>query len=503
MKESILRRSLVFCIIILFIGTSVIPAVGGNIVVKQENRTQDIGFNPSGNVLYVGGNGPGNYTKIQDAIDDSIDGDTVYVYSGIYYETIFLNKQINLIGEDRETTIIDGSENTWWVVRAYTDLAKISGFTIKNSISEGAGVIAFTSNIIIHNNIILNNYRGIEVQGVSHITISENVITNNNENGIYIMSTSDNIIIGNSITTNNDKGVLIRESSNNTISGNTIQDNIGFGIDITDSSNNIISSNDIINNKEGVHMTYYSCNNTLVDNVISHNKQYGVKISSSSSDNIIIENRIACNNREGVYVMGKDSLYNYVYHNLFLSHTYNANCNGYTYWYTNKLKEGNYWDDYTGVDENPDDGIGDTPYRVRGGNSDKYPFMEPWGDNEPPETPTIDGPRIGKIEVEYDYIFFTTDPEGECVEYYIHWGDEAGWFGPYESGETATITHTWFRVRNYTIKVKARDFYGLETKWVTLSISMPKNRLLIDTFFLRLLEQFLNVLPILRNLLRL
>ena len=503
MEEIILRRSLVFgIIIILFLGASVIPSVGGNIVVKQENKKQDIGLNPGGNVLYVGGDGPRNYTKIQNAIDDSIAGDTVYVYSGIYYETVFLNKQIDLIGEDRETTIIDGSGNTWWVVRVYTDYAKISGFSIKNSMSEGAGVIAFTSNIIIHDNIIFNCFHGVETQGISHITISKNFITNNIENGIYMMSTSDNIIIGNTITSNNNKGIFIGGSSDNTISENSIQDNIGIGIDITDSSQNTISGNIIINNKEGVHLTYYSCSNTILDNVISHNKQYGVKISSSSSDNIIIKNRITCNDREGVYVMSEDSLYNYVYHNLFLSHMYNAYCNGYTYWYSNELKEGNYWDDYTGVDENPEDGIGDTPYQIRGGNNDKFPVMEPWSDNEPPETPTIDGPRTGKIEVEYDYQFFTTDPEGELIEYYIHWGDEAGWFGPYDSGETVIITHTWLRVGDYTIKVKARDFYGLETDWVTLSVSMPKDRFITDTLFMRLLEQFLNALLILRNLLR-
>ena len=39
-----------------------------------------------GNILYVGGSGPGNYTKIQDALDNATEGDTVYVYSNTYYE---------------------------------------------------------------------------------------------------------------------------------------------------------------------------------------------------------------------------------------------------------------------------------------------------------------------------------------------------------------------------------------------------------------------------------
>ena len=39
-----------------------------------------------GNTLYVGGSGEGNYTKIQDAINNASDGDTVFVYNGTYYE---------------------------------------------------------------------------------------------------------------------------------------------------------------------------------------------------------------------------------------------------------------------------------------------------------------------------------------------------------------------------------------------------------------------------------
>jgi hypothetical protein len=61
-----------------------------------------------GKTLYVGGSGPGNYTKIQDAIDDASDGDTVFVYddSSPYYKNMVIDKKINLTGEHRETTVI-------------------------------------------------------------------------------------------------------------------------------------------------------------------------------------------------------------------------------------------------------------------------------------------------------------------------------------------------------------------------------------------------------------
>ncbi|EMR74702.1 hypothetical protein MBGDF03_01101 [Thermoplasmatales archaeon SCGC AB-540-F20] len=61
-----------------------------------------------GNTLYVGGSGSNNYTKIQDAINDSVDGDTVFVYNGTYYEFVEINKQITLQGENKYNTIVDG-----------------------------------------------------------------------------------------------------------------------------------------------------------------------------------------------------------------------------------------------------------------------------------------------------------------------------------------------------------------------------------------------------------
>ena len=55
---------------------------------------------------------PEEYPTIQSAIDSSSDGNTVLVSAGTYYENINFNgKNISVIGEDRETTIIDGGQN--------------------------------------------------------------------------------------------------------------------------------------------------------------------------------------------------------------------------------------------------------------------------------------------------------------------------------------------------------------------------------------------------------
>ena len=84
-----------------------------------------------GTTLYVGGSGPNNYTKIQDAVDNASDGDTVFVYddSSPYYENIEIHKSINLIGENRNNTIIDGGEHGN-AVNVTADWVNISMFAI-------------------------------------------------------------------------------------------------------------------------------------------------------------------------------------------------------------------------------------------------------------------------------------------------------------------------------------------------------------------------------------
>ena len=68
--------------------------------------TRDIQLiNPNGNTLYVGGDGPGNFTRIYKAIDAASDGDTIFVFNGTYNECFTVDKSVILMGEDKETDI--------------------------------------------------------------------------------------------------------------------------------------------------------------------------------------------------------------------------------------------------------------------------------------------------------------------------------------------------------------------------------------------------------------
>lgn len=77
-----------------------------------------------------------------------------------------------------------------------------------------------------------------------------------------------------------------------------------------------------------------------------------------------------------------------------------------------------------------------------------------------------DGPISGETEIEYIYETSTTDPDGDLIKYCFDWGDDTvTWTEWLESGEIASLNHTWEKPGDYKIKVKARDEYGLDSEW--------------------------------------
>jgi len=84
-----------------------------------------------------------------------------------------------------------------------------------------------------------------------------------------------------------------------------------------------------------------------------------------------------------------------------------------------------------------------------------------------PITPELEGPIEGDIGNEYEFTLKTTDPENMDVYYYIDWDDGTytEWTGPYPSGEKVNVSHTWFEKDNQSIKVKAKNSFGIESSW--------------------------------------
>jgi parallel beta-helix repeat protein len=324
MGEDLYLKGVVLAAIFLFIGASVVLSVMG------DNST-------FGNTIYVDDDAePSWYDSthvktIQAGIDNVSIGDTVYVYSGTYYENVVVDKTINLVGENRDSTVIDGT-GFGDVVQLTAHEVSISEFTNQNSgnfkLGEcNAGLeVCSCFNTISWNNISDNNDVGIYFlfdQATDNNIISNNIITSNNRFGIYLLDSSYNIINGNCIA-NNFHGILVGSGTipklrgynwddphSNNITGNTIINNYWCGIIISHSYDNYIFENNLTNNEIGIHVEGYyygSCNNSIYQNNLINNEKgiklyglYGGACNNKIYRNNFINNKISsffegCNN---------------------------------------------------------------------------------------------------------------------------------------------------------------------------------------------------------------
>ena len=123
-------KIVLFAVVII----SLIPIIDANTIYKttETDDKPNVIITIYGSTWYVGGSEPSNFSKIQDAIDYASSGDTVFVYddSSPYNENLIINKTINLIGENKESTVINGdSEKNVIVILA--ENVHISGFSIQ------------------------------------------------------------------------------------------------------------------------------------------------------------------------------------------------------------------------------------------------------------------------------------------------------------------------------------------------------------------------------------
>jgi parallel beta-helix repeat protein len=177
------------------------------------------------NMMYVDDNGSANYTSIQDAINASPENYTIFVYSGIYYENIVINKTINLMGEDAATTIIDGNETGDVIYISEEGKASISGFTIKKSGYNDAGISIHSNNNTITGNNISNNNYGIYSTNSQYNNFSQNTLLFNSDYGMYLNSGSDNNVIFDNVFSFNTCGLRIKGSAYTEVARNLFTDN--------------------------------------------------------------------------------------------------------------------------------------------------------------------------------------------------------------------------------------------------------------------------------------
>ena len=267
------------------------------------------------------------YQHIQNGIDNAYEGYAVYVYNGTYNENLVINKTVNLDGENKLNTIINGN-GTGHVIEVSAPNVRVSGFTIQNSgtgpFDTGIKTLTLYSNLTIKNNIIQNN-------GIA-------VFLN------YAYESSINIIKDN-IIQNNQEGIYSHWSDNNNIENNTIQNNTGNGIEFERSRYATITNNIIKNNgRYAIYLGGSSDSNKIKENIIE-NSSIGLKLDLSHK-NIISKNNFIDNQKQASF------------YNSFL----------------NRWRR-NYWNDWNKIRPKP---ICGKIYRIPWINFDLLPKKQPY-----------------------------------------------------------------------------------------------------------------------------
>jgi nitrous oxidase accessory protein len=355
MQNNLFRKKLVSCAIALFIGICVVPSMGH----------ASFGFGSS--ILCVGGNGPGNYTSIQEAIIDATNGSTIFVYNGTYAENVIINKEVTLRGEHRNSTVIDGKGqgNT---VHIQSEHVILNGFTITNSSRTqwfDAGIRITASNNTIHGNNVCYNMLGIFGKQVTNIAIYDNTfisdgvtfslydneteptpfcdtyfmhtIYNNTINGkklYYYKNQQDVIVPG-------DAGQIIAVNCNKITIRDANLDNADYGCILVNCSDCVIEYSSI-SYSDGMLWLIHSMKNLIQKNKIAHNFE-GICIDCGSAQNIVQYNTITNNQLLGI-IVESNSNYNTIYKNNFVNNNL-ANKHQQVYFsfcYFNKWR-GNYW----------------------------------------------------------------------------------------------------------------------------------------------------------------
>jgi parallel beta-helix repeat protein len=224
--------------------------------------------------LYVGGSGPGNYTMIQDALENVTTNGTIHVFPGTYHERLILTAPVHLIGDNNDNTILDGN-NQEYVVILEGGNCMLSGFTITHSgrVFPNAGVYIKSNGNTVSGNILTDNFYGMRLETAKRNLISSNEIYKNLRCGVYFSRSSDNTLRGNIVSIHPVNGFGLYEfSNNNTLLENVLSQNNYSGINIRESTNNRVMNNHFNGDGMGLHVPPPEYNTRVQGNVFSENR---------------------------------------------------------------------------------------------------------------------------------------------------------------------------------------------------------------------------------------
>ncbi len=178
---------------------------------------------------------PDDYPTINAALQNATDGDTIFVKAGAYNERLVIDKAVTLLGEDKESTIINGT-NRGTVLLVKHDNVTISGFTViyDQSPNSPKGIWMWSTRLI-----------GIHLLSAKYCSIAGNKIMDCG-GGIWLYDSSRNTIADNYLY-RNDYGIRVEGSTNNLFEDNVVTGN-WEGMDFISSNYNRLRGNQMTAN---------------------------------------------------------------------------------------------------------------------------------------------------------------------------------------------------------------------------------------------------------------
>jgi len=303
-----------------------------------DNSTQGWGYN--------------HFKTIQDGINAVEANGTVLVSNGTYPEDIVVNKSLKLLGENKGSTCIVGTDNGTGVNITANNVT-ISGFTIQNY-TNGYGIIISSSMNRITDNIISDTMGGIVIFWDSFESTYPNT-------GFTMIT--DNILIR-----NEGAGLVVSGKNNSIIHNNISQSEYGIMVEMADS--NTISQNSISDNKNGI-LVMVSYDTMIYQNTISKNEELGLSDFCTSST-IIHQNNFIENGQ-------------HAYFNQAILLRLRFFKNYFDFPITRSIWDGNYWEKprilpypIPGLVSLSRGFVTDPPYHMNFFQIDRHPAKEPY-----------------------------------------------------------------------------------------------------------------------------
>ncbi len=180
-----------------------------------------IAWTDEGHSVYV------KYSSIQEAINNASEGHKIFVASETYSGHIVVNKTVSLVGENRDTTLLDGN-GTQTVLKLVKPNINVTSFTIRNG-TEGIHLTVDADSCLIADCKISNNSLGIFL-GSDNNKLTGNIISSNEGSGIKIYASCPCAPV---------QGTII--TANNLL-------NNGYAVQLTNSVEGQIYHNNLTNN---------------------------------------------------------------------------------------------------------------------------------------------------------------------------------------------------------------------------------------------------------------